>query len=253
MQFEEAGGGINEEGRPIGTFIFLGPTGVGKTELAKAVAQFLFNDEKIITRIDMSEYSEKHSVARLVGAPSGYVRYEEGGQLTEAVRRRPYIVILFDEMEKAHPEVFSIMLQILDDGRLIDSKGRTVNFQNTIIIMTSNLGSLEIANHAHDREMQEKAVNDILHYSFPPEFLNMIDDIITFQWLTKDEIADIVNLQITLVAQRLLTKGITIETNICLSGYILLNIKSLFVKQDLQTYHIPLCCTFFFSAKIYCH
>ncbi len=205
--------GINEEGRPIGTFIFLGPTGVGKTELAKAVGQFLFNDEKIITRIDMSEYSEKHSVARLVGAPPGYVGYEEGGQLTEAVRRHPYTVILFDEMEKAHPEVFNIMLQILDEGRLTDSKGRTVNFQNTVIIMTSNLGSMEIAQHAHDREKQEASVNTILHRSFPPEFLNRIDDIITFQCLTQDEIADIVNLQLKIVAQRLLKKGITIETD----------------------------------------
>ena len=205
--------GINEEGRPIGTFVFLGPTGVGKTELAKAVAQFLFNDEKIITRIDMSEYSEKHSVARLVGAPPGYVGYEEGGQLTEAVRRRPYTVILFDEMEKAHSDVFNIMLQILDDGRLTDSKGRTVNFQNTVIIMTSNLGSMEIAQHAHEREKQEEAVNTILHRSFPPEFLNRIDDIITFQCLTQDEIADIVNLQMQLVAQRLFKKGITIKTD----------------------------------------
>lgn len=212
--------GINEEGRPIGSFIFLGPTGVGKTELAKAVAQFLFNDEKIITRIDMSEYSEKHSVARLVGAPPGYVGYEEGGQLTEAVRRHPYTVILFDEMEKAHPEVFNIMLQILDDGRLTDAKGRTVNFQNTVIIMTSNLGSREIAQHTHEKEKQEEAVNELLHRSFPPEFLNRIDDIITFQCLTREEIADIVDLQITIVAQRLLKKGITIETDKSISKYL---------------------------------
>lgn len=212
--------GINEEGRPIGTFIFLGPTGVGKTELAKSVARFLFNDEKIITRIDMSEYSEKHSVARLVGAPPGYVGYEEGGQLTEAVRKRPYTVILFDEIEKAHPEVFNIMLQIFDDGRLTDSKGRTVNFQNTVIIMTSNLGSMEIAENANDRKKQEEAVTSILHSSFPPEFLNRIDDIITFQCLTHDDIAEIVNLQMLLVAKRLLKKGITIKTDKSAAKYL---------------------------------
>ena len=212
--------GINEEGRPIGTFIFLGPTGVGKTELAKAVAQFLFNDEKIITRIDMSEYSEKHSVARLVGAPPGYLGYEEGGQLTEAVRRHPYTVILFDEMEKAHPEVFNIMLQIFDEGRLTDSKGRTVNFQNTVIIMTSNLGSVEIAQHAHNREKQEDAINSILRQSYPPEFLNRIDDIIIFQTLTENEIAEIVKLQMEIVAQRLSKKGITIETDKSVAKYL---------------------------------
>ncbi len=212
--------GINEEGRPIGSFIFLGPTGVGKTELAKAVAEFLFNDEKIITRIDMSEYSEKHSVARLVGAPPGYVGYEEGGQLTEAVRRHPFTVILFDEMEKAHPEVFNIMLQILDDGRLTDAKGRTVNFQNTVIIMTSNLGSSVIAQHAHDNERMEAEVNSVLHQAFPPEFLNRIDDIITFNHLTQEEIAQIVELQMELVAKRLSKKGITIETDYSVSKYL---------------------------------
>ncbi len=212
--------GINEEGRPIGSFIFLGPTGVGKTELAKALAQFLFNDEKMITRIDMSEYSEKHSVARLVGAPPGYVGHEEGGQLTEAVRRRPYTVILFDEMEKAHPEVFNIMLQILDDGRLTDAKGRTVNFQNTVIIMTSNLAGMEIAQLAHDMGKREEVVNDILRCSFPPEFLNRVDDIIIFQCLSREDVAAIVDLQMQLTAQRLAKKGITIKTGKSAAKYL---------------------------------
>lgn len=185
--------GIQEESRPIGSFIFLGPTGVGKTELAKALAEFLFDDEHRLVRIDMSEYMEKHSVARLVGSPPGYVGYEEGGQLTEAVRRHPYTVILFDEIEKAHPDVFNILLQVLDDGRLTDSKGRTVDFKNAVIIMTSNLVSSEI----------EK--------TFRPEFLNRIDDIIVFQHLTEEQIRQIVTLQVQHMTKRLASKGITLH------------------------------------------
>lgn len=185
--------GIQEEGKPIGSFLFLGPTGVGKTETAKALAEFLFNDEHLITRIDMSEYSEKHAVARLVGSPPGYVGYEEGGQLTEAVRRHPYTVVLLDEMEKAHPEIFNILLQVLDDGRLTDAKGRTVDFKNTVIIMTSNLDPEKI------REF------------FRPEFLNRIDDIIVFDSLTEKQIEDIVRNQLALVERRLEPKGITLK------------------------------------------
>ncbi|MFH1429618.1 MAG: ATP-dependent chaperone ClpB [Candidatus Margulisiibacteriota bacterium] len=203
--------GIQEENRPIGSFIFLGPTGVGKTELAKTLAQFLFNDEKMITRVDMSEYMEKHSVARLVGAPPGYVGYEEGGQLTEAVRRHPYTVILLDEIEKAHPDIFNILLQVLDDGLLTDGKGRTVDFKNTVIIMTSNLGSAEIAEFSNDREKQKDAVNKILRLTFRPEFLNRVDDIIIFQNLTLEEIAKIVQYQMAMVTQRLSKKGITLD------------------------------------------
>jgi ATP-dependent Clp protease ATP-binding subunit ClpB len=203
--------GIAEEGRPVGSFIFVGPTGVGKTELAKALAQFLFNDERMITRVDMSEYMEKHSVARLIGSPPGYVGYEEGGQLTEAVRRHPYTVILLDEIEKAHPDVFNVLLQVLDDGRLTDSKGRTVDFKNTVIIMTSNLGSAEIADLAKDPEKQEQALLKILHGFFRPEFLNRIDDIIIFQRLTREELAEIVRLQLAEVQKRLQKKRITLE------------------------------------------
>lgn len=203
--------GIAEEGRPVGSFIFVGPTGVGKTELAKALAQFMFNDERMITRIDMSEYMEKHSVARLIGSPPGYVGYEEGGQLTEAVRRHPYTVILLDEIEKAHPDVFNVLLQVLDDGRLTDSKGRTVDFKNTVIIMTSNLGSAEIADLAKDPQKQEQTLLKTLHGFFRPEFLNRIDDIIIFQRLTKEELAEIVDLQLAEVQKRLQKKRITLE------------------------------------------
>ncbi len=203
--------GIQEENRPIGSFVFLGPTGVGKTELAKALAEFLFQDEKLMVRIDMSEYMEKHSVARLVGSPPGYVGYEEGGQLTEAVRRHPYTVILLDEVEKAHPDVFNILLQVLDDGRLTDSKGRTVDFKNTVIIMTSNLGSREIAEFAEQKILQQKAVDDLLRQTFRPEFLNRIDDIVIFQPLTTVEIRSIVDIQLQKVASRLAAKNISLK------------------------------------------
>jgi ATP-dependent Clp protease ATP-binding subunit ClpB len=203
--------GVQEENRPIGSFIFLGPTGVGKTELAKALAEFLFHDENLLTRIDMSEYSEKHSVARLVGSPPGYVGYEEGGQLTEAVRRHPYTVILFDEIEKAHQEVFNILLQLLDEGRLTDAKGRTVNFKNTVVIMTSNLGSAEIAAHPTDHILQTKEVEHILQQFFQPEFLNRVDESIIFQHLTRENMEDIVDLQLARLQERLAGKGIRIN------------------------------------------
>ena len=181
--------GLSDPKRPIGSFIFLGPTGVGKTELARALAEFLFDDEHALLRIDMSEYMEKHSVARLIGAPPGYVGYEEGGQLTEQVRRRPYAVVLFDEIEKAHPDVFNVLLQMMDDGRLTDGKGRVVDFKNTIIIMTSNLGSqLLQADGIHsdaDFEKASQQVQDLLHSHFKPEFLNRVDDIIVFRPLGK--------------------------------------------------------------------
>ena len=189
--------GLQDPNRPIGSFIFLGPTGVGKTETARALAEFLFDDEQAMVRIDMSEYQERHSVARLIGAPPGYVGYEEGGQLTESVRRRPYSVILFDEIEKAHPEVFNTLLQILDDGRLTDGKGRTVDFRNTIIIMTSNIGSLEISEFAgKDEEKMKSKVMEVLRYHFKPEFLNRLDDIIIFHALDRDQIKQIVDIQI---------------------------------------------------------
>ena len=212
--------GIQEEDKPVGSFIFLGPTGVGKTELAKALAQFVFNDEKMLIRIDMSEYMEKHTVARLIGSPPGYVGYEEGGQLTEAVRRHPYTVILFDEIEKAHPEVFNVLLQVLDDGRLTDAKGRTVDFKNTVIIMTSNLGSSEIAAYADDPVKQREAIERILHQTFRPEFLNRIDEAIIFQHLTKEEIAAIVELQLQRVSERLSKKNIALEISHAASMYL---------------------------------
>ena len=209
--------GLNDPKRPIGSFIFLGTTGVGKTELAKALAEYLFNDESLMTRIDMSEYQEKFSVSRLVGAPPGYVGYEEGGQLTEAVRRKPYSIVLFDEIEKAHPDVFNILLQVLDDGRLTDNKGRTVNFKNTIIIMTSNLGSQyiqsQLANDTSEATLQETeaAVMEMLKKTIRPEFLNRIDDIIMFRPLTQPQIAEIVRMQIAGITSRLAEQGIQIR------------------------------------------
>lgn len=203
--------GIAEPNKPIGSFLFLGPTGVGKTELAKALAETLFSDQRAIIRIDMSEYMEKHSVARLIGAPPGYVGYEEGGQLTEAVRRHPYSVILLDEIEKAHPEVFHILLQVLDDGRLTDSKGRTVNFKNTIIIMTSNLGSDLIMQNPGDVEKQRTAVESVLAQHFRPEFLNRVDEVVIFQPLTPAELRQIVKLQLNEVEARLRDKHIKLD------------------------------------------
>ena len=212
--------GLNDPRRPIGSFIFLGTTGVGKTELAKALAEYLFDDENMMTRIDMSEYQEKHSVSRLVGAPPGYVGYDEGGQLTEAVRRKPYSVVLFDEIEKAHPDVFNILLQVLDDGRLTDNKGRMVNFKNTIIIMTSNMGSPLIRdnfakmtdeNRGEVIEKTKGEVIELLKQTIRPEFLNRIDEIIMFTPLNEQEIEEIVGLQIKSIQKMLAKNGITLE------------------------------------------
>jgi len=196
--------GLQDPNRPIGSFIFMGPTGVGKTELAKALAEFIFDSEQAMVRIDMSEFMEKHSVARLIGAPPGYVGYDEGGYLTEAVRRRPYAVVLFDEIEKAHPEVFKVLLQILDDGRMTDGQGRTVDFTNTLIIMTSNIGSQWIQElGSQDREQMESRVMEALRASFKPEFLNRIDETMIFHNLTADQIGDIVKIQMVRVLRRL--------------------------------------------------
>ena len=203
--------GISDPNRPTGSFLFLGPTGIGKTELAKSLADFLFDDERAIVRIDMSEYSEKHSVSRLVGAPPGYVGYDEGGQLTEAVRRRPYSVVLLDEVEKAHPEVFDILLQVLDDGRLTDGQGRTVDFRNTLLILTSNLGSAYLVDPTLDAEKKRESVLAVVRASFKPEFLNRLDEIVVFDALTQDELAHIVDLQLALLEKRLAVRRITIE------------------------------------------
>ncbi|MFS0729221.1 AAA family ATPase [Curtobacterium sp. 1P10AnD] len=195
--------GISDPDRPTGSFLFLGPTGVGKTELAKALAEFLFDDEKALVRIDMSEYGEKHSVARLIGAPPGYVGYEAGGQLTESVRRRPYSVVLLDEVEKAHPEVFDVLLQVLDDGRLTDGQGRTVDFRNTILILTSNLGSQFLTDTALTPEQREEGVRELVTQAFRPEFVNRLDDIVVFQALTSEDLGQIVSLYVDRLARRL--------------------------------------------------
>jgi ATP-dependent Clp protease ATP-binding subunit ClpB len=203
--------GVADPNRPTGSFLFLGPTGVGKTELAKALAEFLFDDERAMVRIDMSEYSEKHSVARLVGAPPGYVGYESGGQLTEAVRRRPYTVVLFDEVEKAHQDVFDVLLQVLDDGRLTDGQGRTVDFRNTILILTSNLGSHLIADQSIEEERRRTAVMEVVRQHFKPEFLNRLDDVVVFHALGSDELAGIVDIQVGVLARRLAARRLTLQ------------------------------------------
>ena len=230
--------GLQDPNRPIGSFIFLGPTGVGKTETARALAEFLFDDENAMIRIDMSEYMEKHTVARLIGAPPGYVGYEEGGQLSEAVRRRPYSVVLFDEIEKAHHDVFNVLLQVLDDGRLTDGQGRTVDFKNTIVIMTSNLGSYIIQEHfdrgrvrenagdlksddkknsraltSRGHEEMEQAVMAELKRHFRPEFLNRVDDVIIFQSLDESEIERIVDIQLEKLKQRLVQQQLTLDVD----------------------------------------
>jgi ATP-dependent Clp protease ATP-binding subunit ClpB len=217
--------GISDPDRPTGSFLFLGPTGVGKTELAKALADFLFDDERAMVRIDMSEYAEKHSESRLIGAPPGYVGYESGGQLTEAVRRRPYSVVLFDEVEKAHPDVFDVLLQVLDDGRLTDGQGRTVDFRSTILVLTSNLGSHFLVDPTLNDAAKADAVMSTVRSAFKPEFLNRLDDLVVFEPLGMEDLARIVELQVGLLAQRLTERRLILEVTaaardwLALAGY----------------------------------
>jgi ATP-dependent Clp protease ATP-binding subunit ClpB len=214
--------GLQDPNRPVGSFIFLGPTGVGKTETARALAEFLFDDERAMVRIDMSEYMEKHAVARLIGAPPGYVGYEEGGQLTEAVRRRPHAIVLFDEIEKAHADVFNVLLQILDDGRLTDSQGRTVDFRNAVIIMTSNIGSHYILERARGGDWEEvtEVVTRQLHQHFRPEFLNRVDDVIVFTPLSEEDLRRIVDLQLERVERLTAELGVALEVTDAARGYL---------------------------------
>jgi ATP-dependent Clp protease ATP-binding subunit ClpB len=203
--------GLRDPGKPIGSFLFLGPTGVGKTELAKALAEFLFDDEASLTRLDMSEFMERHMAARLVGAPPGYVDSDEGGFLTEAVRRRPYSVVLFDEVEKAHADVFNLLLQVLDDGRLTDGRGRLVNFSNTVIIMTSNIGGQMILDFEGDMEALREALGEQLRKFFRPEFLNRVDDVVVFRPLSREDLSHIVEIQLARLRKLLAEKQLTLE------------------------------------------